>query len=183
MLLFIFQNNFKLQAGSRIQKMKIFKHTLYYFIYYLANMAINADSTGEPKILFYRKGKPFYEFSNFYQSSFKLDGKEWICVEQYFQAMKFYIPESEDHMKYFAIINQTDSPMKMAILGRQKKVMRFGTKWLVNKKTYKVLVNDVVDHYAHIKMRSDWDAARMDIMLKALKAKFSQNSNLKDLLK
>ena len=31
-------------------------------------------------------------------------------------------------------------------------------------------------------MRSDWENVRLDIMLKALRAKFSQNSELKDLI-
>ena len=83
--------------------------------------------TSLPPVMFYKKEKPFYEFSNFHMSSLKLEEKEWSCVEQYFQAMKFYIPESNEHMEYFDIINQTDSPMKMANLGRQKKDMHWGT--------------------------------------------------------
>jgi len=51
--------------------------------------------------------------------------------------------------------------MKMANLGRQKKDMHWGTKWLVNKKTYKVLVNEVIDKYVHLKMRSDWENVRL----------------------
>ena len=57
--------------------------------------------TSLPPVMFYKKEKPFYEFSNFHMSSLKLEEKEWSCVEQYFQAMKFYIPESNEHMEYF----------------------------------------------------------------------------------
>eukprot|EP00048_Salpingoeca_helianthica_P000027 m.38687 g.38687 ORF g.38687 m.38687 type:complete len:102 (+) comp10019_c0_seq2:55-360(+) len=41
------------------------------------------------KILFYRQGDKYGEFSNFYPSPFRLDGMDWPTVEHYFQAKKF----------------------------------------------------------------------------------------------
>ena len=45
------------------------------------------NQTGEIK--FYKKGEPYYEFTNFYERGFKLDGLSWKTSEHYFQAQKF----------------------------------------------------------------------------------------------
>lgn len=73
------------------------------------------------------------------------------------------------------------APQKFKNLGCQKKT-QFSGKWLVNKKTDKRLLNDIVDQYKHLKIREDWDQVRDSIMKKALQAKFTQDQTLKTLL-
>lgn len=73
------------------------------------------------------------------------------------------------------------APQKFKNLGCQKKT-QFSGKWLVNKKTDKRLLNDIVDQYKHLKIRDDWDQVRDSIMKSALQAKFTQDQTLKTLL-
>ena len=40
-----------------------------------------------------------------------------------------------------------------------------------------------IDKYKHLSMRQDWNDARIDVMILALRAKFSQDQKLKALLK
>ena len=46
-----------------------------------------SDQTGP--ILFYNRGEPYYEFTNFHQAVVKIDGEDWLTTEHYFQAQKF----------------------------------------------------------------------------------------------
>lgn len=141
-------------------------------------------------IKFYNKSDKYYEFSNFYgkkdNKKFKLviDDFEWNTTEQYFQAYKFYIPESEKHMSYFKLIQTADTPMKVFALARQKKLAGYQSKWNINNKTMKdYLVNTAIDDFKDLKIRSDWEDVKIDIMYKALLAKFTQNRDLTYLLK
>ena len=40
-------------------------------------------------ILFYNRGEPYYEFTNFYEAVVTIDGEDWLTTEHYFQAQKF----------------------------------------------------------------------------------------------
>ena len=136
-------------------------------------------------IEFYEKKAPYYEFSNFYMSpkmKLEIDGFDWISTEQYFQAAKFYQPESARHMEYFNIIQSTDSPMKCMYVARQKKKGGYAGNWVVNKLTNKRTLNQVIDKYQDLAIRADWDDVRNDVMYTALTAKFTQNEQLKKLL-
>jgi predicted NAD-dependent protein-ADP-ribosyltransferase YbiA (DUF1768 family) len=131
------------------------------------------------KILFYDKKEPYYEFSNFYLVPILIDGHTWSCSEHYFQAMKFNTLETKD---YFDIILQADSPMKIFALAKQKKLNGYQAKLLVNKKSYKVPVNEIIENYKNLKIRADWEAIKHDVMFKALTCKFTQHGALKNLL-
>lgn len=133
-------------------------------------------------IPFYEKKAPYFEFSNFYIKEFELDNEKWLSVEHYFQAQKFYIPDSKDHIEYMNIIKLANTPMKTKILGSQKKSGGYASKWVVNKDTFNKTLNETIDKYKHVKIRSDWDNIRIDVMRKALLAKFSQHESLKNLL-
>lgn len=136
------------------------------------------------QVLFYKSGEPYYEFSNFYKpTTLTIDGKSWPTTEHYFQAMKFYNPSSKRDMEYVNIIQLTDGPMKAAILGRQKEKGGFAGDWKVNKETDTRTLNTVIKEYSDVKLRSDWDDVKVDIMRKALTAKFTQNADLAKLLK
>jgi ribA/ribD-fused uncharacterized protein len=67
------------------------------------------------KILFYRVGEPFGEFSNFSPHAFKLKGRLWPTSEHYFQAQKFAGTEHEEEVR------QAKSPMVAAHMGRSRK--------------------------------------------------------------
>ena len=134
------------------------------------------------KIMFYDRKDPYYFFSNFYTEkvSLLIDGEKWINTEQYFQAMKFRgVKATRRMIEYSNIIKIADSPLKTKLLGAQKKDMRFGKKWKVNKKTDHRLINDVIDEYKDLKMRDDWEKAGFLVMIKALYSKFNQYVHLK----
>ena len=44
------------------------------------------------EIHFYSNTKPYYEFTNFFPSTFEIDGKKWSTSEHFFQAHKFKDP-------------------------------------------------------------------------------------------
>lgn len=139
--------------------------------------------TTEP-ILFFKSDQPYYEFTNFYKpGKLEIDGKSWPTTEHYFQAMKFYDPSSVRHAEYMEIIRLSDGPMKAAILGRQKQKGGFAGDWKVNKVSDLRTLNDVIKAYSDVSLRTDWESAKDDIMRKALQAKFTQNADLKKLLK
>lgn len=139
-------------------------------------------------IKFYEPNEPFYEFSNFFGKNgkkkyqFEIDGYNYMNVEQYFQAQKFMMPESSDHMAYVNIICSADSPSKIFMLGQQKCKYGYASKWVINKKTNNELVNDVIENYSHISIRPNWDTIKVDVMKCGLIAKFNQNPTLRELL-
>jgi predicted NAD-dependent protein-ADP-ribosyltransferase YbiA (DUF1768 family) len=135
-------------------------------------------------ILFFKSDQPYYEFTNFYKpGKLEIDGKTWLTTEHYFQAMKFYDLSSMRHTEYMEIIRLSDGPMKAAILGRQKQKGGFAGDWKVNKVSDLRTLNDVIKTYPDVGLRADWESAKDDIMRKALQAKFTQNADLKKLLK
>ena len=136
-------------------------------------------------IHFYEKTKPFYEFSNFYTNPKEciiIDDELWINTEQYFQANKFYIPDSPQHMEYYNVIKSTDSPMKAVCLGRQKLSGRFAGNWVVNRATDKRTLGEAIEQYKHLSIRPDWEQVKIRDMLHGLMCKFSQSESLGKLL-
>lgn len=134
------------------------------------------------KIMFYKPEDPYFFFSNFYteKNPLVIKGEKWTNTEQYFQAMKFRGDQATPKMlEYSNIIKNADSPQKIKLLGTQRKNMRFGKKWKVNKKTDNRLINDVVDEYKDLKMRTDWNESSVKVMVIALYYKFNQYPNLK----
>ena len=133
-------------------------------------------------IMFYNPKDPYYFFSNFYTEKVPLliEGEKWINTEQYFQAMKFRgVKATRRMVEYSNIIKTADSPLKTKLLGAQKKDMRFGKKWKVNKNTDHRLINDVIDEYKDLKIRNDWGNVAFLVMIKAVYSKFNQYTHLK----
>lgn len=130
-------------------------------------------------IFFYDEGKPYYEFSNFYQSDVNYGGKIWKTSEHLYQAQKF--SHNEEFME---LIRNADTPAKVYAISNQRKTQYSG-KWYVNKSIYGELkINDVIDKskQLNISIRTDWDSVKDDVMRCAVFLKFSQNPNLKALL-
>lgn len=84
--------------------------------------------------------------------------------------------------EYYNIIHSANTANKAFILAKQKKKGGYQTKWTVNKVEDKRTLNDVIDFYKHVEIRHDWEEVKLDIMEKAVFAKFSLNARLKNLL-
>jgi ribA/ribD-fused uncharacterized protein len=73
--------------------------------------------------------------------------------------------------------------MKISMMGRQKKKGGYATKWTINKKLDSRTVNDVIDLYKDVAIRSDWDEIKENVMRKALMTKFTSDPTLNKVLK
>ncbi len=106
-------------------------------------------------IYFYDKNKPYYAFTNFADGyPITIDGKEWPTTEQYYQAQKF--PNNAQLQE--KIRNYTSNGGSAA----RKAFQTAGT------------------HQSEI--RKDWRQVSLGIMLEAVRAKFNQHSDLRQLL-
>lgn len=136
-------------------------------------------------ILFYETTGPYGFCSNFFKTKpLKIDGEIWGTTEQYFQAMKFRGDEKDKRSwEYSNLIKKADSPTKVKMLGTQRKNMGYGKNWELIKGVDKRLVNDLIDEYKDVRMRSDWEQVRVRVMLRALLVKFSDDGLREKLMK
>ncbi|KAI9099524.1 hypothetical protein DFS34DRAFT_617868 [Phlyctochytrium arcticum] len=113
-------------------------------------------------INFYSTSSPNGFMSNFYPARILVDGKLWPSTEHYFQAMKFSGTKDESIVEK---IRLNDSPVKATQFGRNR--------------TYR--------------LRPDWDIeytdangkitkTKIEVMRKAVRAKFTQHLYLKEQL-
>ena len=119
----------------------------------------------------------FYEgfMSNFYKSKITIDGIEYSTSEHYFQAQKFIYPgASQRSIEYGMLVASQSTPNKSKILANQK--TGGGYKW-------RTQLNDIINSYPDVKMRSDWEQIKDDVMRNALYYKFTQNPALRQQLK
>lgn len=117
----------------------------------------SSSHSGGAPILFYNKGKPYYEFTNFAPYGFKdSSGYQWPTSEHYFQAKKF-LPggNSGKHLHYI----------------RTK----------ISKTNPRAAFNYAHQHAADV--RPNWTQVKDNVMRDALRYKFTQNPKLKTLLK
>lgn len=121
------------------------------------------------------KNKDTFYLSNFYplKPPMVIDGETWHTTEHYFQAMKFRGPKATKRMiEYSNTIRDSKTGNLAKMLGSKRK-HRFGGKWKMNIGDDR-LVHDVIDEYVDVKMREDWDSARLFVMVDALLHKFSE---------
>ena len=107
----------------------------------------------QSEIYFFRENGKYGAFSNFYHSKFIENGIEFNCSEQYFMYYKCLTFDKENKPLLEAILNEK-SPAKIKNFGRQVK-------------NY----NDKI-----------WNEKRYSVMINALRLKFTQNKDIKDLL-
>lgn len=50
-------------------------------------------------IEFYTKNRPYFEFSNFYETEIIIDGKVYKSSEHYYQSQKFDDPEAKEYVR------------------------------------------------------------------------------------
>lgn len=140
---------------------------------------LTKQSTIMAQIKFYDPKNPYYEFSNFFEAPFVLDGQTWLTTEHYFQAAKF-----PNHPEYVEIIRKCSTPGKCFMLAQQKCKGGYAAKWMVDPaKGDRRVINQVIrDFKDTVAIRPDWDEIRLQVMKHCLLAKFTQNAKLKDLL-
>ena len=134
------------------------------------------------KLMFYEEKDLYYFFSNFYthKNPLVINDEKWTNTEQYFQAMKFRGKKATKRMiEYSNIIKNADTPMKVKLLGTQKKNMGYGKSWKINKKTDPRLLNEIVDQYKDINIRDNWNTVSVYVMIDAVCNKFNQYDFLK----
>ncbi|XP_021734368.1 riboflavin biosynthesis protein PYRR, chloroplastic-like [Chenopodium quinoa] len=114
-------------------------------------------------ISFYKTWDPYGSFSNFSPHPIQMPDEgghytTWSSVEHYYQAHKFYGVQDPLAQECFEAIKSAKSPEEAARIGRKMQRRR----------------PDLV--------RSDWEAAKIDIMYSALKCKFSIYPHLNSML-
>lgn len=140
--------------------------------------AVLSALSGLNYVLFYNDDDIF---SNFYRSPFFLENQEWENVEKYFHAKKFlWTGASARSIEYSQLIQEANTPYKTKLLGNQnfKQLVGYKSKWKVAGKDSELIKNAIL-RYSDVKMRNDWDKIRIDVMIYALTAKFTQNFKLK----
>lgn len=97
-----------------------------------------------PQIIYFYSEKDQYgEFSNFYPSSFIINGISYPTVEHYFQAQKFLGPEATPRsIEYAQIIISQNTPNKTKILANQQ--IKGGYKWVQE-------LNNIIRNYTDVR--------------------------------
>ena len=99
---------------------------------------------------FYERGAPFYEFTNFAELEFTVEGSVWPTSEHYFQAQKFRDPALREHIRRLA--------------------------------TPRDCFQAVRDPRFSPHVRADWEEAKVDVMVAAVRAKVTAHPRLQLLL-
>jgi ribA/ribD-fused uncharacterized protein len=75
------------------------------------------DWSAKENLFFYSRARTFHELSNFHESPFELDGREWKTVEHFFQAAKFASTAPE----HAAAIAECATPAEAKRLGGSRR--------------------------------------------------------------
>jgi hypothetical protein len=143
-----------------------------------------ADSESN-KVLFYKKGEPYYEFSNFYPA--EVGG--YPTSEHYYQAHKYIYNSGNPNqdwlnLEYAALIGKQNTPNKAFRLARLQKGHRY---------PWEKVLNDIIVKYSEtgivvkgkkmtVKERPDWDDVKDLIMRRAVYDKMIEHPNIRSLL-
>jgi N-glycosidase YbiA len=121
---------------------------------------MNVTIPSDNRILFFGRDRAAFGFlSNFYPAPIELDGESWATVEHYYQAQKSSDPA------YRAEIRNTASPARAKQLAAAPDAPRRISKRSWFRKTGTA-------------PRPDWNEVRLNIMRRAIAAKFTQHSDL-----
>lgn len=126
------------------------------------------------EIEFYKKGEPYYEFSNFYEAKVTYNGIVYPTSEHAYQAAKF-IGNTKEEKEYIDIIRKANTPGIAFVLAKQK--TGGGYKWRTD-------LNPIIQKYLNlgVSMRPDWEDVKIEIMAEIVHNKFMYNEKLKKLL-
>ena len=119
-------------------------------------MSCSVCINNQPPILFYNRGELYYEFTNFYEASVNYEDVDWRTAEHAFQAAKFKTDSQQ-----FREIKLATTPREAFSTGtnrnHQNSVLRYGS-W------------------------SAWDEKKDEVMKGIVRAKFTQNAYLRQML-
>jgi predicted NAD-dependent protein-ADP-ribosyltransferase YbiA (DUF1768 family) len=133
----------------------------------------------ETPIKFFSPKDPYFEFSNYYKCPVTIDGHTYNSTEHYYQAQKHvHNPE------YYRLIQEADSPQKTKDMANLRTNYR-GESWYINKgKKHLGQMNAIIrQHIGKISIDEEWDTRKIEVMRKALRCKFGQDTKLRDQLK
>lgn len=149
---------------------------------YIQNIIDSITTNANPKALFNLSSKleffdenekPYGVLSNYYgiiqDKNFKLivNGINYKSVEHLWQSLKF------TDIEYSKLIAEQSTPNKAKILANQK--LGGGYKWRTD-------LNNIINQYKNVKIRSNWEQVKDDYMYFCVKEKFIQNPELKKIL-
>lgn len=103
-------------------------------------------------LFFYSRSMSYFEFSNMYHSPFEYGGRWYRTIENFYNSQMF-----------------VDA-------GKKESIRTAATPLLARRYTREYLSDP------NIKVREDWEEVKFDILYDGLKAKFTQNIKLRDLL-
>lgn len=146
-------------------------------------------------VLFYKPGDPYGEFSNYWDTKdqkkkygaeliLKLDGYDWSSTEEYYHSQKF-ITQGDLGTNYIQFIRAANTQNKKLALGNQKPGRSAASKLDPKVPAYDAFtIGKIIQQFtaAGLTIRPDWEAVKVSVMDKAVRAKFTQNSVLKNLL-
>lgn len=124
-------------------------------------MSSNAVSD---RIRFYKaEENPYGVFCNYRVTPIVIDGKEYKSVEHYYQSQKFH----GTNENYEEKVRQAVTPHQSKVLGTMY-VSKNGYAW-------RMALNPTIQEALNqgVKIRSDWESVKEDVMMKALRVKFS----------
>ena len=125
---------------------------------------ITLELPPDGKILFYKRDRNNFGFlSNFYLSNIHLEATVWPSAEHFYQSQKSF------EQDYQLAIHGAKTPGQAKRLGASPDMPRKVSQqsWFRRKSK---------------KPRSDWDAIKLEVMRRAVRAKFGQNRDLCKLL-
>jgi predicted NAD-dependent protein-ADP-ribosyltransferase YbiA (DUF1768 family) len=132
-------------------------------------------------IHFYDPKSDYGWMSNYYKAPFKVENITYPTSEHYYQVMKFLdcgengaSSNNTRNLEYAQLILSQNTPNKCKILATQKKGGQ-NFKW-------KSELNKLIDSYRDVKIRSDWEDVKDNVMRFAVMKKFTQNAALRDKL-
>jgi ribA/ribD-fused uncharacterized protein len=128
------------------------------------------SSTSAPVVSFYgTAGRPYGVFSNFHLAPITIESVSYPSVEHYFQCQKFL------DLRYREIVRFAPTPNQARVLAQQR--IGRGYKWRTD-------LNSIIEKHLvrGVRLRTDWEQVKDDVMFTGLKAKFSQHPSLAKIL-
>lgn len=121
-------------------------------------------------IRFFSEKEVYGELSNFYKLNIPIsfNGKTFITSEHLYQCMKYmYQGAPPDNDEYVDIICKCETPYQAKILAN--KSISYQYEW-------RIKLNNIINKYKdRVKIRSDWDQIKKDVMYEVLKMKFKSD--------
>lgn len=97
-----------------------------------------------------------------------IDGKEWKRVDQFYEATRYGDPE------YAEVIRTVGGPVRLHALIHRKKLTGKEGSAPLSKEDPRPL-NDIIDEYAHVQEREDWEEVRIPVLVQGVVTKFLSN--------